>query len=429
MTVVGSTAREGKLLVNRASWTLVDQGVVSLGNFVLNIQLARGLTAAEYGKFALFLSAIFVLRAIDYSLISYPLSIRLCAATGAEHDRLLTSTVLLAAVLALVLVQLLGVGIVLSGGSDILAAALACYLAWQAQETMRRSLLAKFRYRAAVTGDATSFIGQALLVGMLGWMGVLTLVSALYAMSATFAAGALVHASRLRFARPSVASARRAARDCLSLGKWSLVNEMLLVRAQLVPGALGALVGPAATATFQAAANIASLMNPVAFGIANAIPPAVAQARRASGVSSAWTVARNYILFGLPLVLAVCAGGLFAPRALLQLMYGTGSPYVGAALCVQLLVIAWAADYVAEMVGKTLLGVEAGRLASLVNLASLATAVIALPLIVAFGVVGACLALAGANVVRLIAAWMAMSWLITNVQSQDEVALERGKRP
>ena len=50
------------LLFDRASWMLVDQCVVSLGNFVLNVQLARGLPAANYGKFALFLGAIFVLR-------------------------------------------------------------------------------------------------------------------------------------------------------------------------------------------------------------------------------------------------------------------------------------------------------------------------------------------------------------------------------
>jgi len=34
MTAVQQTSPEAKLLVDRASWTLVDQGVVSIGNFV-----------------------------------------------------------------------------------------------------------------------------------------------------------------------------------------------------------------------------------------------------------------------------------------------------------------------------------------------------------------------------------------------------------
>src|SRR6476661_2906594 len=155
----GHASSEVKLLFDRASWTLVDQAVVSLGNFVLNVQLARGLAVADYGKFALFLGAIFALRCFDYSLISYPLSVRLCSTAGEEQADLLANTVLLATGLAAAVVLVLGAGIQLLGSGDILLAAAACYLCWQAQETMRRCLLANFRYRAAVAGDAVSFLG------------------------------------------------------------------------------------------------------------------------------------------------------------------------------------------------------------------------------------------------------------------------------
>ena len=57
---------EGKQFLERASWTLVDQCVVSGGNFMLNVLLARVLSEQDYGEFALFLGAIFLLRAIDY---------------------------------------------------------------------------------------------------------------------------------------------------------------------------------------------------------------------------------------------------------------------------------------------------------------------------------------------------------------------------
>ena len=61
----------------KASWTLVDQCVVSGGNFLLNVLLARVLGEQDYWEFALFLGAIFLLRTIDYSFISYPVSLRL----------------------------------------------------------------------------------------------------------------------------------------------------------------------------------------------------------------------------------------------------------------------------------------------------------------------------------------------------------------
>ena len=89
-----------KLLIERASWTLVDQGVVSCGNFLLNVLLARTLSEEDYGEFALFLGAIFILRTIDYSLISYPLSVRLCVASDEERAGLLGNTILLAAALS-----------------------------------------------------------------------------------------------------------------------------------------------------------------------------------------------------------------------------------------------------------------------------------------------------------------------------------------
>ena len=159
-----------RLLFDRGSWTLVDQCVVSLGNFALNVQLARDLAVADYGKFALFLGAIFALRCFDYSLISYPLSVRLHSAHRDEHAGLMANSALLAGALGFVLLLLLALGIQLLGGGDILPAA-SCYLAWQAQETMRRCLLANFRYRAAVAGDAVSFIGQAVAIAVLAWAG------------------------------------------------------------------------------------------------------------------------------------------------------------------------------------------------------------------------------------------------------------------
>jgi hypothetical protein len=127
------------------------------------------------------------------------------------------------------------------------------------------------------------------------------------------------------------------------------------------------------------------------------------------GVHGAWRTARGYSL-------RLATTSRFALRAwwllsFAQLMYGASSPYLDAALAVQLLVVAMAAEYVGEMIGKTLLGVGAGRLASLVIGLSFAAAVLTLPLIMMLGVVGAALALAITNLIRLVVAWLALRWL------------------
>ena len=107
------------------------------------------------------------------------------------------------------------------------------------------------------------------------------------------------------------------------------------------------------------------------------------------------------------------------PELLLRTVYGPSSPYLAAAMGLQLLAVAGVLDYIAEMISKTLLGVQAGRLASLVNVvAVVAAAVLAFVLIGPFGVFGACLALLIANLVRATGAVIAIAWLIANERSR-----------
>jgi hypothetical protein len=63
---------------------LFDQGIVSCGNFVTSVLLARSLAVDQYGVFALFLDAILFLNSLQAALLIYPLTVR-CAAMD-END-------------------------------------------------------------------------------------------------------------------------------------------------------------------------------------------------------------------------------------------------------------------------------------------------------------------------------------------------------
>jgi O-antigen/teichoic acid export membrane protein len=263
-----------------------------------------------------------------------------------------------------------------------------------------------------------------LLVGLLLSIDSFTLASAFYVMSATFTAGAFVHALKLRFARPELAAARRLAVRYFSVGKWSLVECQLgVVRVQLFPWVLAATAGAAATASFQAGANIANMITPIIFGIGNAIPPVAAQAHRAGGSTlGAARAAAGYVLFGLGAILVICAAALFMPEVLLRIVYGSSSPYLAAAAGLQVLAIAGVFSYIADMGSKTLLGVQAGKLASMVNVVALAAAaILAFALIGRLGVFGACLGLLIANVVHATGAGFAIAWLIAEEKSRERV--------
>jgi O-antigen/teichoic acid export membrane protein len=109
----------------------------------------------------------------------------------------------------------------------------------------------------------------------------------------------------------------------------------------------------------------------------------------------------------------ICAAILLMPDLALHLAYGPTSPYLAGALSLQLLAIGGVLDYIAEMISKTLLGVEAGRAASAVNVLAVGVAAgLAFALIGSLGVVGACLALVIANLVRMIGGAIAMTMLV-----------------
>lgn len=403
-----------RVIRERACWTLLNQCLVSGGNFLLNVLLARGLSETDYGRFTLFLGAIFVLRAIDFSIISYPLSVRLCVADSAERPALLGNTAMLALALGMTLAAAMALGMIMLGIDDILLPACLCYLCWQAQETSRRFLFADFRYRSATSGDGVAYLGQAFAAGIMLWSGSLTLPAMLYAMAATFAAGALVHASRQRFGTVDPRTMGPLARSYLSIGKWSLLTyELVLIRAQLFPWMLAAVSGSAATASLQANLNIANTMNPIILGIGNAIPQVASQAFASGSVNKAVRMAAHYGLFGMGPILAICFMGLTIPSLVLETVYGPSSPYLDGSALIRILVVAGVLDYIAEIISKTLLGIRSGRLALLVNIVAVVTAFsLALPLIDSSGVLGACLALAIANLVRAVGAVAAILWLM-----------------
>jgi O-antigen/teichoic acid export membrane protein len=185
---------------------------------------------------------------------------------------------------------------------------------------------------------------------------------------------------------------------------------------------LAAVAGTAATASLQAGLNIANMMNPIIFGIGNAIPQVAAHAHRNEGVIGASRAAYGYVLFGMGPILIICAAAVLMPDLLLRTVYGPSSPYLAAAAGLQILAIAGVVDYIAEMISKTLLGVQAGRLASVVNFISVVAAVVlAFVLIPRLGVFGACGALLIANLVRATGAIIAISWLIAHEKSRVAV--------
>lgn len=402
--------------LRRTFWTLLDQGVVSLGTFLLNIVLARHLSPAEYGTFALLLGALLLVQVINSSLIFYPMSIRSAVLPARARPRLIGRSLVLLGVLSLPFILAAAVVLIATGRTELLLPLLVYFAAWQAQEALRRSLFAEFRHHDALIGDVIAYFGPVLIVGWQMQHGPVTLVEVFLSLSLASAAALLVACLQVRADFRDLRALPATISDFWSLGRWSLANNLTgASRIQIVLFGLTALFGVAATASFQAALNVINLANPVLLGLCNVIPQTAAQKFR-DGYGVAWQAARSYALAGAAPILLGYGALLAAPELVLRMLYGASSSYIDLVLPIRILAAGWLFGYVADMVCSYMHGVDAARLALLINaLGALAAAALFLPLAMSHGVVGSCVALTVSNLVRLVAS----QWILSRMIADD----------
>jgi O-antigen/teichoic acid export membrane protein len=390
-----------RILFEGGYCTVVDQGVVSAGNFLVNVLVARSLTPHQYGVFALFYSGVLVLLAVNISVIFYPLSVR--GAVGGR-ERL---PVLLGQVLAILLVMLpLGAGVIalataVLGTFDLALPAILFYVLWQGQESLRRWFFAGLRHRDAIWGDTITYLGQAAVVAVIAAAGTLSVHTALYAMAAASAAGIFVQIWQVEISLAGLADMRRVLRDFWQIGKWALINNLISIfRLQTLPWMLTAFYGPAAAAVLQAANNLVAIVNPLIIGLGNIIPQTAARSRADGGNVRAWQAIRGYVLLGAVPLVAYYTFAFGCPEVLLTLLYGGASYSLDAGSVLRLLAVASTISYLADMICSYFHGIDESVLALIVNAVGSVATLCAIPLISRHGVVGACIAVMVANIVR-----------------------------
>lgn len=387
--------------VSRASWTIIDQGIVSLGNFVLAVTLARLLTPLDYGTYSLLVGAFFALQLATTSLVFYPLSVRIPTVDPDEQRGLSSASLVLSAGVCLPLGILIALAVIYFGRADILLPATLAFFLWQMQETLRRCLLSQFRHKAAVLGDAVSYIGQAVVFVAVVWLGHASLYSALLSMAATSAVAILIQAIQVGLIPPQTKHILSLFGEARSIGGWSLAsNLMTVLRHQIPSWFLAVTEGAMAVATYQAVVNIVNVTNPMVFGLCNIIPQTAAAARP-KGLQAAWHASRQYGLLGMPPTFGYYFLALIVPQVVLQIFYGSGSAYADQTYAARLLLLAWCLSYVGDVICAYLFGIVFASHALVVNaFGTVAVAALALPLSAAFGVPGACIAVLAANGAR-----------------------------
>jgi len=265
---------------------------------------------------------------------------------------------------------------------------LSALLFWQLQETTRRALLCRLRFREALAGDILSYLGQTACIAYLFVGHRLTLTSTFVAMTATSAAATLLQVAQLRLALADFRLASRLIPIFWDSGRWAVLVS--IVQASLGQALLWllAFVGTAEVACFQSALNLLRAANPVMFGIGGVLLPVVAaqQGKPVEGLHAA----RRYGLLGAVLLLPYFAVIFIFPGLMLRLFYGPASAYTGLRLELRLLVVGSVFVYVAYILISYYYGLSKSHIVLRCQLAAVALTVLAGPLLVKeAGVLGA----------------------------------------
>lgn len=386
-------------------WSFVDQGAVSLGNFLTQVVLARNLPPREYGIFVLLFSVMLLLNNCQNSIVTYPLSVQGAGSDLGGLRKITAFSLVFTALAALPQAPVVFGAALFLKQANLALGILLALLCWQLQETVRRALMAHLRHRGALPGDALSYGGQAALLWILARHGALSLPVAFQVIAATSLLAALLQAAQLGLAAVGLAEALALLRTFWRLGKWNLFAFATdAATAASFPWTLGLVQGPQEAASFQAASNLLRISHPVLFGVGNLIVPAASQAEREGGIRRAGRSAIRFGAEGAVLLVPYFAFLFLWPRGALSLAYGHASAYVGLATPVRWFVLLYAFMYLFVVLGSFLNGI--GRPATLFAAEAVGTGaalLVGVPLAARFGVNGACAGFFVVTLVRLVA--------------------------
>jgi O-antigen/teichoic acid export membrane protein len=250
-------------------------------------------------------------------------------------------------------------------------------------------------FRTTLFTDAISYLGQAGVLWFLARNGKLSSEVGFAVIALTCGLAAVIQVTRLgvRVRATRGISLREWARSFWKAGNWVLGSNFLAnFSLQAVPWALFLFRGPAEAAAFQAISNLLGVSHPIMLSLGNIIVPAAALAHVKRGFVAARRVALRHAAQGGLLLLPYVAALLIFPRPLLELFYGSGSPYVVLDSALRLLTVVYVLNYFSLTLKFLLNALEKNRLQFVVELGgSLLLVGLVVPLVLWFGLLGAIL--------------------------------------
>jgi O-antigen/teichoic acid export membrane protein len=382
----------------RAIWALADQCSVSGGNFLTNLILIRVLLPVDFGTYALILNAMIFSNSVQMAFITYPLTVRGARANPGQFRRIVAFALFGTTVLLLAFFgpAFFVIGFPLHRPALILAAVIATLL-WQLQDTLRTAFIAKLQQRRALVGDSLSYLGQAILLGLISLRTKPGLNVIFWIIAATSLLAFLLQAWQTRPSVPPLRTSRALINEFWTLGRWSVLSRLVaFFTLQAFPWLILLRHGRVQVAGFQALFQFLAFSNPLLFSIGNLITATVAKHR-----TYRLTSVRNHLLLtagvlGCYLLLLGVAGPF-----MMRLLYGSHSQYLVYGPLMRIFAAAWSFEVIASLITAVLGGLREPRSVFILQLSGAIAAILfALPLAYWKGIRAAIFGILVVNIVR-----------------------------
>jgi O-antigen/teichoic acid export membrane protein len=274
-------------------FSLADQAVASLTNFVSGVILARATTKQEFGLYMLVFSLIVMVTDMQTSLIATPYMVYRPRLDGRASVLYSGSTLIHQVAFSGVAVLAIAIGTFLTrfgwgppGIGSVLGVLLAVISLITFREFARRMCFAQLRIRTALvfdTGIGAAQVGGLLLMSRLG---LLTASRAYWLIGMVCGIGGTcwLWANRASYC-PRWKDAIADLKMNWAFGKWVFASGLLWAACtNLYPWLLAASHGAASAGVFAACAGVVSAGNPALLGIQNFVGPKIAHEYAAGGL-------------------------------------------------------------------------------------------------------------------------------------------------
>ena len=391
-----------KLLKGESFPVLVDQAMVSAGNFLTALVLARTLAPVNYGTFSLLFLALFAINTCHSSLVVYPLTFRGAGSTQQELGRLTGLAFVQTILLSIPLATVICIFAVTLHRSDLMLSLSLAMVAWQLQETARRALLSVLRARQAILPDALCYLGQGVLLILMRPQS-LQAIFYLIAVTSIVATAWQAVLVKLSFDRDLRSQSMEYGLYSWRMGRYILAGNALNTFSLQVPSwALAFAFGPLGVAGYQSLLNLVGVANPIIFSANSLLIPVIVRAAKQNIGAARRTAVRHGVQYGMLLVPCFIAL-MFAPHSIMRLAYGSHASYASLAWLLRPFALAFAIQYVATVIGAYEGGMSRPQTYMWVQIVSILVLVgVGVPLILHSGVAGAVYAMLAASSARLL---------------------------